>query len=111
MRLIELEANEASDIRLDSFLGDSIEELSRSYVQKLIKDGLVKVDGVIRKSNYKLKGDESIRIELPEIIIPDILPEDIPLDIVYEDDDIILVNKPKGMVVHPAAGHYSGTLV
>ena len=63
------------------------------------------------KSNYKVAADDIINVHIPELVVPEIVPEDISLDIVYEDDDIIVINKPKGMVVHPAAGHYSGTLV
>ena len=88
-----------------------MEELSRSYVQKLIKEGNVKVDGKAVKANYKLSYDEWIQVTIPDLTAPDIVPENIPLDILYEDEDILIVNKPKGMVVHPAAGHYSGTLV
>ena len=80
-------------------------------MQKLIKDGNVKVNGKLVKANYKLSYDEWIQVTIPELTSPDILPENIPLDILYEDEDILIINKPKGMVVHPAAGHYSGTLV
>ena len=88
-----------------------MEEVSRSYIQKLIKEGHVSVNGKPVKANYKLGAGDEISVEIPEAKEPDILPEDIPLDILYEDQDILVVNKPKGMVVHPAAGHYSGTLV
>ena len=84
---------------------------SRSYIQKLMKDGHVYVNGKAVKANYKLAYDDMITVEIPDLVEPDIVPENIPLDILYEDDDILIVNKPKGMVVHPAAGHYSGTLV
>ena len=104
---VETETNE----RIDKFLSVQMEELSRSYVQKLIKDGNVKVDGKAVKANYKLSYDEWIQVTIPDLTAPDIVPENIPLDILYEDEDILIVNKPKGMVVHPAAGHYSGTLV
>lgn len=104
---VETETNE----RIDKFLSIQMEELSRSYVQKLIKDGNVKVNGKLVKANYKLSYDEWIQVTIPELTSPDILPENIPLDILYEDEDILIINKPKGMVVHPAAGHYSGTLV
>lgn len=97
--------------RIDRYLSEELEDISRSRIQKLLEDGNILVNNKNVKSNYKLCGDESIIVNIPEIVIPDITPEDIPLDIVYEDDDIILVNKPKGMVVHPAAGHYSGTMV
>ena len=104
---VETETNE----RIDKFLSVQMEELSRSYVQKLIKDGNVKVDGKAVKANYKLSYDEWIQVTIPDLTAPDIVPENIPLDILYEDEDILIVNKPKGMVVHPAAGPYSGTLV
>lgn len=97
--------------RIDKFLSNEMEGFSRSYIQKLIKDGHVIVDGKPVKSNYKLSSGENVTVEIPELKEPDIVPENIPLDIIYEDDDILIVNKPKGMVVHPAAGHYSGTLV
>lgn len=97
--------------RIDKFLTGEMADFSRSYIQKLIKEGHVLVNGVPVKANYKLSFDDLVAAEIPELTEPDILPEDIPLDILYEDDDILVVNKPKGMVVHPAAGHYSGTLV
>ena len=84
---------------------------SRSYIQKLIKDGLVEVNGKQVKTNYKLGSEDEVKLQIPELEVPDILPEEIPLDILYEDTDLLVVNKPKGMVVHPAAGHSSGTLV
>lgn len=97
--------------RIDKFLADELPDYSRSFIQKMIKDGGVTVNGNTVKSNYRLMMGDSLSINVPELVEPDILPEDIPLDILYEDDDIIVVNKPKGMVVHPAAGHYTGTLV
>lgn len=98
-------------IRIDRYLSEYYTDFSRSYLQKLLKDGGVLVDGKIVKSNYKVSSGERILMEIPEAVEPQILPEEIALDILYEDADIILVNKPKGMVVHPAAGHDSGTLV
>ena len=100
-----------SGIRIDRYLSDCCSEFSRSYLQKLLKDGGVSVDGRIVKSNYKVTKGEHILLEVPEAVEPEILPETMMLDILYEDEDIIMVNKPKGMVVHPAAGHASGTLV
>ena len=88
-----------------------IPELSRSYIQKLLSEGNILVNNTPVKSNYKLRLDDTISVTIPEPEDIDILPEDIPLDIVFEDEDILIVNKPKGMVVHPAAGHYTGTLV
>lgn len=98
-------------IRIDRFLSDEMPDVSRSHIQKLIKEHLVSVNDNQIKSNYKVNTGDSIRVSLPDPEIPDIIPEDIPLDILYEDEDILIVNKPKGMVVHPAPGHYSGTLV
>lgn len=100
-----------SGVRLDKYLTGKLPELSRSYLQKLIADGNVMVNQKQVKANYKVLADDCIEIQIPEPESPDILPEEIPLDILYEDDDILVVNKPKGMVVHPAPGHYSGTLV
>ena len=97
--------------RIDRYLADNFEDKSRSYLQKLIKDGQVKVNGKPVKSNYRLVFDDRVEIYMPEVKEPDIEPENIPLDILYEDKDVLLVNKPKQMVVHPAPGHYSGTLV
>ena len=97
--------------RIDRYLSGCLEDLSRSYIQKLVKDGNIRVDGRIVKANYKLSAGEEIRVLVPDPEVPDIRPENIPLDILYEDDDILVVNKPKGMVVHPAPGHYEHTLV
>lgn len=104
-------SDEYKGLRIDKFLSEQNPDYSRSYIQKLIKDGQVSVSGKAVKSNYKIDGSEEIVLLIPEQIVPDILPENIPLDILYEDQDLIVINKPKGMVVHPAAGHYSGTLV
>lgn len=101
----------ASGQRIDKFLSDFLDGQSRSYLQKLVKEGRVFVQGKSVKANYRIAEGEEIRLEIPELEEPDILPENIPLDIIYEDDDLLVVNKPKGMVVHPSAGHYSGTLV
>lgn len=98
-------------IRIDKFLADELPELSRSYIQKLIKEEQITVNGKIVKANYKLSPEDLVLVLQPELKEPDILAEDIPLDILYEDSDILIINKPKGMVVHPSAGHYSGTLV
>ena len=102
---------EAQGVRIDKFLSEACEGLSRSYLQKLLKSELVEVDKRTVKNSYKLSAGERIEFEVPEAVEPEIQAEDIPLDIIYEDSDVILVNKPKGMVVHPAAGHYSQTLV
>ncbi len=97
--------------RLDCCVGTFADSLSRSYIQKLIRNGDVLVNGETAKSGYRVRAEDEISLELPGSVEPDIQAEDIPLDILYEDKDVIVVNKPKGMVVHPAAGHYSGTLV
>ncbi len=97
--------------RIDKCLSMLIDSLSRSFVQKLIREGKVTVNGAAVKGSYRVSADDRVEFELPEAQEPDIVPENIPLDILYEDRDVIVVNKPKGMVVHPAAGHYSGTLV
>lgn len=98
-------------IRIDKYLSEELPDISRSYIQKLIKEKQITVNGKIVKANYKVNAGDILRFEEPELKEPDILAEDIPLDILYEDSDLLIVNKPKGMVVHPSAGHYSGTLV
>ena len=102
---------EMEDERIDKCMSMLIDSLSRSFIQKMIKDEKVLVNGKAVKGSYKVKTDDEVSFTLPEAVEPDIVAENIPLDILYEDKDVIVVNKPKGMVVHPAAGHYSGTLV
>ena len=97
--------------RLDKYLTEQIPDQSRSYIQKLLDDNFITVNGKSAKSNYKLRASDTITVEIPEAEELDIEPENIPLDIVYEDDDIIVINKPKGMVVHPAPGHTSLSLI
>ena len=97
--------------RLDKFLSEKLTDVSRSQIQTWIKDGHVLVNGHPSKVNYKVKLEDAIEVAIPEVVELELLPEKIPLDIYYEDDDVIVINKPKGMVVHPAAGHQSGTLV
>lgn len=97
--------------RIDKFLADHMEGASRSFLQKLIKEEHVLVNEKPVKANYRLSLDDKVTITIPEAKEPEIEAENIPLDILYEDSDIIIVNKPKQMVVHPAPGHYSGTLV
>lgn len=109
MKKIVLAENEPG-VRIDSYIAERA-ELSRSYAAKLCADGLVRQNGVPCGKNTKTAEGGVIEIDLPDPVVPDILPEDIPLDIVYEDDDLIVVNKPQGMVVHPANGNYTGTLV
>ena len=103
--------HENEGVRIDKFLADHMEGASRSYLQKLIKEDYVRVNEKPVKANYRLSFDDVVTVTVPEAKAPEIEAEDIPLDILYEDDDIIIVNKPKQMVVHPAPGHYSGTLV
>ena len=102
---------ELEDERFDAVVASLSEGQSRSYLKTLIKDGSVLLNGKTAKPSTKVHENDVIELVLPEKIVPDILPENIPLDILYEDDDVLVVNKPKGMVVHPAPGHYSGTLV
>ncbi len=97
--------------RLDKYLTNVYENQSRSFLQKLIKDGQVLVNGIPQKASYRMEPGDTIEVTIPQAQEVAILPEDIPLDILYEDKDLLVVNKPKGMVVHPSAGHYSGTLV
>lgn len=112
MSQISLQADETyMDERLDKFLSAMLPDQSRSYLQKIIKDGNVLVNGEPKKSSYRLEDGDEVTADLSELKSPDIEPENIPLDILYEDDSILMVNKPKGMVVHPSAGHYTGTLV
>lgn len=104
-------AEELDGERIDKALGSLIDTLSRSFIQKFIKDGKVTVNGEAVKASFKIHTEDEVIFELPDAVEPDIPAENIPLDILYEDQDVIVVNKPKGMVVHPAAGHYNGTLV
>lgn len=104
-------ASEQAGERLDKTLSLLYPELSRSYFQKLIKEGQIMVNDVVRKANYCVDEGDLLSVVIPRAQEIAILPENIPLDILYEDKDVLVVNKPKGMVVHPSAGHYSGTLV
>ena len=97
--------------RLDAFLARSVPDLSRSAAQKLIEEGLVTRNGKPGKKNDKLNVGDAVSYEIPEPKAVDIAPKEMPLDIVYEDDDLLVINKPKGLVVHPAAGHQDDTLV
>lgn len=98
-------------IRIDKYLAENLPDKSRSYYQKAIDNGFILVNGKQVKSKYQTKLGDEIVISIEPVKEIDIIPEDIPIDILYEDSDVIVVNKPKGMVVHPAPGHYSGTLV
>ena len=112
MEILEFSVDGSENgIRIDRYLSEKNAELSRSYLQKLLKEQGITVNVREVKANYKVQAGDEIRISLPDLSEPDILPEDIPLDILYEDEDVMVVNKPKGMVVHPSAGHTSGTLV
>ena len=102
---------EENNLRIDKFLAENLADFTRSRIQKLIEDNNVTVFHQTVKANYKVKSGDEITVNLPEVQSVDVVAEDIPLDIVYEDECMLVVNKPQGMVVHPAAGNYSGTLV
>lgn len=109
---MELTVREADqDLRVDKYLSQELPDSSRSFLQKLIAGGQVLVNRKPVKANYKVSAGDQISLEIPPAVEPEILAEEIPLDILYEDSDLLVVNKPKGMVVHPCPGHYSGTLV
>ena len=110
MESFEVEAEREGE-RLDKFLSIIYPEFSRAFFQKLIKSKQVSVNETPQKASYCVKIDDIVTVEIPDAVETTIEPENIPLDILYEDDDVLIVNKPKGMVVHPSAGHYSGTLV
>ena len=97
--------------RIDKYLAEVMSDYSRSFLQKQLKDGNVTVNGKKAKASYKVAEEDEITVLIPDNLEPDIQAEEIPLDILYEDEYLLVVNKPKGMVVHPSAGHYSGTLV
>lgn len=103
--------SEEAGTRIDVFVTRLDEQLTRARVQKLVEQGEITVNGLPVKSNYKVREGDSVLIQMPEPEILEVKAEDIPLDIIYEDRDLLVVNKPQGMVVHPAAGNYSGTLV
>lgn len=112
MELKEFIIDENSvNCRLDVYLSQEFEDKSRSYIQKLVDEGNVTVNDKNKKSNYKLKFNDKVTLNLPELQELVIQPENIELDILYEDSDLIVINKPQGMVVHPAPGNYTGTLV
>ena len=97
--------------RIDRYLSSKMPDKSRSFIQNLIREGKITVNDKLVKANHKVSADEEIIVLLPEAVLLDILPENIPLSILYEDDELLVIDKPKNMVVHPAPGHYSGTLV
>ena len=102
---------ELTGLRADKGISEFYDDLSRNRVSRLIRSGAVKINGQAAEVDRKLKENDEISLILPDDEIPDIVPENIPLDILYEDEELLVVNKPKGMVVHPANGHYTGTLV
>ena len=108
--IFSVDASQAGE-RIDRFLCDRIPEMTRSAVQKIMEDGAVQIGGIAVAKNYKLRAGDKILVQIPQNKELDVLPQDIPLDIRYEDDDLLVVNKPKGMVVHPAPGNPDGTLV
>jgi 23S rRNA pseudouridine1911/1915/1917 synthase len=103
--------DEGAGARLDRYLAQVLPAISRSQIQRLIKEGLVQVDGHPAKSNLTLKGGQKVAIDIPEPITAAVMPEALPLPIIYQDQDVLVIDKPAGMVVHPAAGHSSGTVV
>ncbi len=111
MERLSFTVGEEQSGRLDKALAALLPEMSRSYLQKLIERGLVTLNGTVANKNAAVSAGDVIIAEIPEAEPLEAKPENIPLDIVYEDDDLLVVDKPKGMVVHPAAGHHSGTLV
>lgn len=110
MEIFTIETDDVNK-RVDVFLNEEMEDVSRSALQKNIEKGNITVNGEKISKNYKLRLGDIVEAELPPPENIDIVPEDIPLDIIYEDDDLIVINKPQNMVVHPAPGHYTGTLV
>ena len=111
MRMTLTATTEESGVRIDSYLSAHLDGVTRSAAQRLLEGGFVACDGKALAKNYRLRGDETIDVELPEVKETEVTAQDIPLDVVYEDEDVIVVNKPVGMVVHPAPGHSDGTLV
>lgn len=108
---MEITYTQTKSMRVDKYLSEYFEEYTRSYIQKIIQEGLVSIDGKIVKPNYQLKEGVIIHVGNIEPKSIDILPQEIPLDIIYEDDDLLVVNKQRGLVVHPAPGNYDNTLV
>jgi len=112
MEILTLQPNkEDAGKRIDAWLAAVLPDMTRSAVQRLLEEGRILIGGKVPAKNYKLAGTETVEVTLPKPQAVDVVPQDIPLDIVYEDEDVIVVNKPKGMVVHPAPGHSDGTLV
>lgn len=112
MKQINFEVlSEDADSRIDRYLAQQMPDQSRSFLQKLIREEQITVNSRPVKANYRLQPEDQVLVIVPDPQLPDILPENIPLDILYEDSDVLVINKPKGMVVHPAAGHYTNTVV
>jgi len=112
MEILTLQPNqEEAGTRVDAWLAAHLEDMTRSAAQRLLEEGKVTCGGKPLAKNYKVIGRETLEVELPDPVPVDVVPQEIPLDIVYEDGDVIVVNKPKGLVVHPAPGHPDGTLV
>lgn len=111
MEILSYQIGVGEEERLDKWLAGAVSGLSRSYIQKCIKEGQALVNGTHQKANYRLRVDDEVSFSIPEAVEPEIAAEEIPLSILYEDGDVLVVDKPKGMVVHPAPGHYSDTLV
>jgi 23S rRNA pseudouridine1911/1915/1917 synthase len=112
MDSFEFNVDESSvGTRLDVFISNKFENKSRSYIQGIIEGQTATVNGKLRKSNYKLKLEDAITLTIPDPVELNVKGEDIPLDVIYEDSDVIVINKPQDMVVHPAPGNYTGTLV
>ena len=110
--LIELYPQRSDlNVRLDKYVSGQLPDLSRTYLQQLITEGALLVDGFVRRPSFKVTPGQVVTLDLPEIVETEIEAEDIPLDVIFENDDILMVNKAAGMVVHPAAGHARGTLV
>jgi 23S rRNA pseudouridine1911/1915/1917 synthase len=110
MEIINL-TSDCNDVRIDAWLAGKLDNYSRTYIQKLVECENVLVNGKIIKTNYKVKQNDEILVKIPDPILLDVKAEKMELEVLFEDSDIIVVNKPKGMVVHPAAGNHSGTLV
>ena len=102
---------ENEKVSLDVYIAEKCKELSRTMIQKLIENGEISVNGLKKKISYKVQLGDEIIINIPEVKETDLKPQDIPIEVIYEDNDIIVVNKPKGLVVHPANGNPDGTLV
>ena len=111
MEKLTLPASNPNNLRIDKYISENADDISRSYAATLCEEGKILVNGKVVSKKYQPKDGDIIEIDLPEPESLDLIPENIPLDILYEDEDVIVVNKPQGMVVHPANGNTNGTLV